>query len=117
MRGLATDFFRQYKDISINKFCSRGVFGGSYNETNKNILKSRFGSPSKSENYFIYSGMSGQQKHELVENIEESIHNCPSSASIFSKSSVSSDGVGKSSWSITSNHNNMYMKVMLRTLK
>ena len=39
--------------------------------------------------------MSGQQQDEFIEIIEEYIHNNPSSASIFSKSYVSSDGVVK----------------------
>ena len=40
--ALILTFLRQYKDISKNKFCSRGICGGSYHDTNTSILKSSF---------------------------------------------------------------------------
>ena len=49
MRGIGPEFNRQYKDIPKNKICSRGVFGGFYNDTNTRILKLSFVSPITSD--------------------------------------------------------------------
>ena len=54
MRGIGTEFNRQYKDIPENKICSRGVFGGFCHDTNTSILKLSFVSPITSEKFHLF---------------------------------------------------------------